>query len=807
MTAPPRSRLTHTPLPDSFQEPKAPPGFIDTIVKIAKETYSPRKSPLFSFETTPTALRRNAAILEHFEFDLEKAMPIITKGTQLEPGSEFRPVQSLEPLLSFHPNWPLMKKNLEEGATFPLEPLDAEVAQEDLEKQIDRGNHKGATSDDAQLQKLLASDIEQGRALPIPLETATKIKGGVMAPLNIQDQMTIDVHGNRVPKKRLSHDQTWPGQISSTSINSRTIKEKLPPLIYGHMFKRHIHMIHAMRQMFPLLPILISKFDFDAAYRRLHLSWKLAAACLCACLQFALIFLRLTFGGAACPPMWCNAAETITDLSNDIMNCTEWNPEVATAEFTEEELPEPKLEDPATPFEPALPADVAIQVPRYATADDFIDDIVTLCVHMNENWKRASQAVLLAMYLVARPTTNDPIPRKPFLSLKKWIAEGTPEEVKVVLGWTVNTRTMQVSLPNEKHKEWTAQIKHLLKKGKAHKNTWNSITGRLTRVGEIIPTARYFLNNIRACTTIAERNQYAFASQAAKQDLELWLQFLDEALLGFPINNLIYRQPSHIYWADSWPKGLGGYSARGRAWRFVIPDELQVDNVNNVLEFLASTVCILLDLYEKNIPALACLLSCSDSTSTVGWLHRANFDTELRPIHDEIARTLASKLIENKCCLYSQHQRGIWNVVADLLSRLYFLTDSQLTLFLRHNFGEQLPSDFQVTPLPQPIISWITSTLQKLKKLKLQQQKQKKRKRQHSDTTSNGFTESDYKAILTSEVLADPSKSESSEVLQWLSKGQKIITNTRETWLKARSERPLDKWLRPFATTMSQTQD
>ena len=52
--------------------------------------------------------------------------------------------------------------------------------------------------------------------------------------------------------------------------------------------------------------------------------------------------LRLTFGGSSNPPTWCLISEIVTDLaSNEISQCTEWDPNELRSSV-QPETPEPK---------------------------------------------------------------------------------------------------------------------------------------------------------------------------------------------------------------------------------------------------------------------------------------------------------------------------------------------------------------------------------------------------------------------------------------------------------------------------------
>jgi hypothetical protein len=58
------------------------------------------------------------------------------------------------------------------------------------------------------------------------------------------------------------------------------------------------------------------------------------------------------------------------------------------------------------------------------------------------------------------------------------------------------------------------------------------------------------------------------------KDLELMQSILDKAKKGIDMNLLAFRSPDRIYYSDSCPAGLGGYSDQGFAWQFAIPDDL-----------------------------------------------------------------------------------------------------------------------------------------------------------------------------------------------------------------------------------------
>ena len=82
-------------------------------------------------------------------------------------------------------------------------------------------------------------------------------------------QSTLSETGERTEKSRLTHDQSFCITSHFASVNCRLNREAYPDLIYGFCLLRIIHFIVALRLQFPETPILISKYDFSDAYRRI----------------------------------------------------------------------------------------------------------------------------------------------------------------------------------------------------------------------------------------------------------------------------------------------------------------------------------------------------------------------------------------------------------------------------------------------------------------------------------------------------------------------------------------------------------
>ena len=145
--------------------------------------------------------------------------------------------------------------------------------------------------------------------------------------MNIMRQNTIDEHGRTIEKDRLTHDQSYKWG-SGTSVNSRFNKDLLLPCKFGACLKRLINWAVATRNKYTNKTILASKIDYKSAYRRCHLNTKVAVQ---TCTQLpeenlAIMALRLTFGGCACPLEWGAISETICDLAMAFLHSDDWDP-------------------------------------------------------------------------------------------------------------------------------------------------------------------------------------------------------------------------------------------------------------------------------------------------------------------------------------------------------------------------------------------------------------------------------------------------------------------------------------------------
>jgi hypothetical protein len=241
------------------------------------------------------------------------------------------------------------------------------------------------------MNQIRLEDIERGYALPLPPEIIYLIPNASLAPLGCQIQETINERGERIPKYRMTHDQSFPGP-SGNSINQRVIKEKLPQCMYSFVLLRSIHYIVYLRLKHPKTKIFLCKFDLDAAYCCCHLSGKTASECLTIHNNILRMALRMTFGGSPCPSMWGYISDTTADICNTLIHNPSWDHNKL---FDNLSLP---LDKPLhlsndIQFREAKPMSVEIPPNDIGKVDIYIDDTIGLALDINDNVRRVSKMV------------------------------------------------------------------------------------------------------------------------------------------------------------------------------------------------------------------------------------------------------------------------------------------------------------------------------------------------------------------------------------------------------------------------------
>jgi hypothetical protein len=752
------------------------------------------------------------AILRNYSNDIHVYINA-NKHSFMGYGSEFRPIQVIEPLILHHRSWPSFANQLQQGSKWPL----ASISESDrLAKNIEfikRGNHKSAVTHYSVLHDIIQKEVTQGWMIPIPLTSINSIPNSEIAPVGIDNkQFKVLPDGTKTPKYRLTHDQSFEASIGQ-SVNYRTQRDKLDPLFYGGCLSRILHYIVSLRIRHPTTKILVGKSDFKSAYRRMNLHGETAARSIIMCKQFGLLSLRLTFGGSPCSNEWCTFAELCTDLANDILHCHDWDPSLLSSPH-QIKLPPTQYLDDSIPFAPAAELDVDLPNDDMGRIDDFIDDGIAIVPDISNNKLRGVSAMLLAIHTLCRPLDpNEHIFREDCLSLEKLSEEGVMSECLTILGWKINTRSLTLALPNKKFSTWNQDLYQVISSKRASLQKLETIIGRLNHAATACPIMRYFLNRLRhvlekwKCDSKPKHIE-SFLPKSSILDLQLWAEhFLPKINQGISLNIITYRRPTEICWSDACPKGLGGYNHHGLAWRWEIPEKYKsrVSNKNNLLEFLASLITVWLTIESGLETHFPCFLALGDNSSAVGWLHKANIDADNnKPLH-LAARKYAQLLMQNDCCLYSQHIKGVHNNVADALSRLHNYSPSQLQNYILSQYPSQVPATFHIAPLPHEISSWMISLLQKIKEPTGSLKEPRIKKTEFGNVGVSTAESLTTNMTSSSKTYLPNLEPDCLEPLQPPSEDASFLNRTKDLWLQAQWKRPWQNWVRSLGQTWGTT--
>jgi hypothetical protein len=134
--------------------------------------------------------------------------------------------------------------------------------------------------------------------------------------------------------------------------------------------------------------------------------------------------------------------------------------------------------------------------------------------------------------------------------------------------------------------------------------------------------------------------------------------FIKKLHEGVSMNQIAYCKPTHVFWPDLCPAGIGGYSHEGFAWRWAIPSDLQFCASNNLLEHVAAVITHCVDILAHRLQKGDCALSMTDSTTSEGWLRKSNFKEETDLIQAsvciQVAQEHASRFMDLEIKDFSQ---------------------------------------------------------------------------------------------------------------------------------------------------------
>ncbi len=340
----------------------------------------------------------------------------------------------------------------------------------------------------------------------------------------------------------------------------------------------------------------------------------------------------------------------------------------------------------------------------------------------------------------------------------------------------------------------------------------NTTIGRLTHVSMIIPFVHHFLSHLQELLLHSKQiNRHSIKiTSICIDNLKLTNEcFLVKARDGINMNQIAYRQPTHIYRSDLCPTGMGGYSNEGFVWPLPLDNNLSFCASNNLLKHIAGAISPWVNILAGCLKPGDCYLSMMDSTTLEGWTRKTNFKEDAHEIQAtiqiEVGRAHALRFMTANIREYSQCFPGSKNQVANALSCNWDWTNDDLTHILFTHVPSQVPNSFKIVPLTNKISSYVILLLPRLP-VQLQYSKE------HKTTTlgcgrAGGNTASPQGSEMTTSLSGSPNANipTSSVLLPWLCAKGNFCDHLMLHWFVRQSAVPSIMWQRPSGVMGTQT--
>jgi hypothetical protein len=459
--------------------------------------------------------------------------------------------------------------------------------------------------------------------------------------------------------------------------------------------------------------------------------------------------LVLPMGWTESPPTFCAATETIVDLANQYME--HWDPPQHPLEAAASTPPE-RLDDrpmftvpapiPSPPGPDCSRPTALPPLPRrrrrrqrrrpLAYADVFVDDEIQLAQGSPARLNRLRRVLLHVNDLVFRPNDelDAPDTRKEPVSVKKLRnGDASWATCKVVLGWMIDTIRGTIELPPHRR----SRLLEILSRVRGRKRC-SVREGELRSMALAIPGGRGLFSQLQFALKVPNRRQNRVRiHQAAQDHLEdFWTLAQDLTNRPTRIAEIV---PDDDFWVlgacDAAKSGMGGVwfppdasSPPGApthppiAWHFPFPQNIQdqvvsFDNptgsiTNSDLE-LAGTIAHQdvivrqVDCRERTV-ATGC-----DNTPSVAWRDKGSTTTD-----GPAAYLLWEASLHQRHHRFKQrhfHLAGYLNVLADVASRRFDMSDSQFLAYLDLVAPQTQP--WQLHQLPSDMSSKLLNALQR----------------------------------------------------------------------------------------------
>ena len=600
-----------------------------------------------------------------------------------------------------------------------------------IKRALARGPHKSCHEYLEFLQEEFVDMINKQQWVILPASEVMDLPGLRLSPPGCVPQ--------RDRRPRWICDYSW------SEINAETLAlAAMESMQFGHALDRILREILLADPR--LGPIYLMKIDISDGFYRVNLSIddipKLGVVFPTAPGQEPLVALPLVLpmGWKNSPPIFSTVTETIADMANQRIQNDAYVPPTHHLDTKCESIPSP---DPLPAPEPHGSRTSSVEAPisrdpclptqdrPLGYVDIFVDDFLTLA-QGKLNRKRVRKILMQAIDQVIRPLqATDPATRREPISIKKLLqGDCSWGEMKIILGWVINTARLTIHLPEHRQKrlaEILASIPPTQKRTSVKK--WHKVLGELRSMSIALPGSRNLFSQMQhALTTkLGHRISLKKGVHQAIKDFKWILK--DISSRPTRIAELVPLLSSAEGHHDASGMGAGGvwfpsphlparrgFDNRPILWRLKWPqdiiDSLVTDSNPNgtisnsdlelaggLLHLEALAQCF--DIRERTV------LSKTDNLATLFWQRKGSATTDKVPAY--LLRLFGIHQRFHRYVPRHDYLSGSSNPLADDASRLFHLTLSQLHTHINNILPQPLGYQHW-TPSPQ-IVSAVISAL------------------------------------------------------------------------------------------------
>ena len=248
------------------------------------------------------------------------------------------------------------------------------------------------------------------------------------------------------------------------------------------------------------------------------------------------------------------------------------------------------------------------------------------------------------------------------INIEKTVKE--PSQTIPFLGFTLDTRSMELSLPAEKIKKIRAESRRLLEAERITGRALSRLIGKMNAANQVIPPAPLFYRHLQM--------DLAAALRISGQDYETILSLLPESkeekdwwdteMVKWNGKTVLSTEPDMVIESDASNLGWGAScqdTSTGGSW-----SEEESPWHINCLELLAATLA--LKTFAKSKRGLSILLK-TDSSTVVAYINNQGGTVSKNLVY--LTRKLWMWCLERNIHIQAQHLQGVLNCVADSESR------------------------------------------------------------------------------------------------------------------------------------------